>query len=99
MSSLKPVWVLWPSFLVASAATGLFFTLVDPTDLIVFGRSVELGRMAVYTMGFFAFWALGAASSLMTCFLQRTAAEINRCPLPPTQRPPGCPKREEGGCC
>lgn len=99
MSSLKPVWVLWPSFLVASAATGVFFTLFDPADLLVFGREVDMGRMAAYTIGFFAFWALGAASSLMTCFLQRTAAEINRCPLPPTQRPPGCPKREEGGCC
>jgi len=78
MMSLKPVWILWPSFLVASAANGLFFTLFDPADLVVFGRGIELGRMEVYTVGFFAFWALGAASSLLTCFFQRTAAEVNR---------------------
>ena len=27
--------------------------------------------------------------------LQRTAAEVNRCPLVPGARPPGCPKRED----
>ena len=77
MNSLKPVWILWPSFIVASAATGLFFTLFDPADFVVFGRAVDLGRMAVYTIGFFGFWVLGAASSVLTCFFQRTAADIN----------------------
>ncbi len=95
----RAIWILWPSFLMASLATGLFFTLVDPAEMVVFGQPVELGRMAAYTLGFFGFWLLGAASSMMTCFFQRTAAEINRCPLPPQQRPPGCPRREEGGCC
>jgi hypothetical protein len=97
--TFKPIWILWPSFLTAAAATGVFFTLVDPAELVVFGHPVELGRMAAYTVGFFGFWLLGAASSLMTCFLQRSAAEINRCPLPPRERPPGCPRREEGGRC
>lgn len=99
MSSFKSIWIFWPSFLAAGAATGAFFTLVDPADLVVFGRSVELGRMAVYSIGFFAFWLISAASSALTCFFQRTAAEVNRCPFEPAERPPGCPKREEGGCC
>jgi hypothetical protein len=33
--------------------------------------------MAIYSGGFFVFWAFAAASSALTCFLQRTAAEIN----------------------
>jgi hypothetical protein len=100
VNRLQPIWILWPSFLAAGAATGVFFTLVDPADLVVFGRSVDLGRMTVYSIGFFGFWLVGAASSMLTCFFQRTAAEINRCPLEPTDRPPGCPKREDrGGCC
>jgi hypothetical protein len=35
----------------------------------------------------------------MTCYFQRSANEINRCPLPPSNRPEGCPKRDDGGCC
>jgi hypothetical protein len=34
--------------------------------------------MAVYSIGFFAFWLFAAGSSALTCFLQRTASEINR---------------------
>jgi hypothetical protein len=55
--------------------------------------------MTIYSVGFFVFWALGAASSLLTCFLQRSPWEVNRCPLPATDRPEGCPKRGEPGCC
>lgn len=84
----KAIWILWPSFVVGGIANGLLFTVVDPADL-------ELTRFAAYTAGFFALWAVGAASSAFTCFLQRTAEEINRCPLQPVQRPAGCPKRED----
>lgn len=61
--------VLWPSFLMAGGAVGLFFSMVDPADLIVFGRPLEAGRLAVYTMGFLAFWGFGAASSAITWLL------------------------------
>jgi len=79
--------ILWPSFLAGGAAEVLFFTVFDPSDLGV-------GRLAAYSAGFFGFWALAAASSALTCFLQRSAEEVNRCPLAPTERPEGCPKRE-----
>jgi hypothetical protein len=54
-----------------------------------------MSRLAVYSGGFFLFWAFAAASSAFTCFLQRPADEINMCPLPPPQRPEGCPKRDD----
>jgi len=95
MRAQKLIWILWPSFIVAAAATGVFFTLFDPRDLELFGHELGWSRLAVYSVGFFAFWAFGAASSALTCFFQRTSAEINRCPLPPMARPEGCPKREE----
>lgn len=95
----KLIWVFWPSFLVAGIAEILFFTVVDPQELFLFGEVVELSRMATYSIGFFAFWAVCAASSMTTCFFQRTASEINMCPLPARERPEGCPKREEPGCC
>jgi hypothetical protein len=91
--------IFWPSFLIAGLVEILFFTIIDPQELYLFGEQVILSRLATYSIGFFCFWAVCAASSLVTCFFQRTAAEINRCPLPARERPQGCPKREEPGCC
>jgi hypothetical protein len=56
----------------------LFFTVIDPQELYLFGEPVHLSKIATYSVGFFGFWAVCAASSLMTCFLQRSAAEVNK---------------------
>lgn len=85
----KAIWILWPSFIVGGVGTVLLFTLVDPLE------PLEVGRHAGYTLGFFFLWALGAGSSALTCFFQRRADEVNRCPLTPVERPMGCPKRED----
>jgi hypothetical protein len=93
------IWVLWPGFLMAIPAVGITFTLVDPADLHAFGNPLELSRLGAYTMGFLAFWALGCACSALTCLLQRSPLELNRCPLEAGSRPEGCPKRQlPGGC-
>ena len=86
-------WVLWPSFLMACAAELAFFALFDPTDLHLFGMPIEADRMPVYTIGFFAFWAIGAVSSALTVFLAQSPFEVNRCTLQPNERPLDCPKR------
>lgn len=99
MTMQRLIWILWPSFIVGGVAEAAFFTVVDPQELYLFGEPVNFARVTTYSIGFFLFWAIAAASSMFTCFFQRTAAEINRCPLPPVERPPGCPKREEPGCC
>lgn len=88
------MWVLWPAFLVAAAAETLFFTVFDPFDLHFFGATLDLSRQAVYTVGFFAFWALCSASSALTVFLERSPWERNRCTLDAGERPVRCPKRE-----
>jgi len=91
----RVLWVLWPSFLVAAIAELFVFAVFDPLDLHVFGVPVQAGRMPVYTIGFFFFWAVGAAAAALTVFLQRSPVEVNRCPLPADGRPPGCPKRPD----
>jgi hypothetical protein len=70
-------YVLWPSFLVAGIAEILFFTIIDPQDLYFFGQPVHFSPLATYSIGFFAFWAICAASSLATLFFQRSGTEIN----------------------
>jgi hypothetical protein len=89
------IYILWPSFIVGGIGEVLFFTVFDPQELYLFGDPSSLSRLAVYSIGFFLCWAFAAASSAFTCFLQRGADEINRCPLPVAARPEGCPKRED----
>jgi len=91
----RAIWILWPSFIVGGIAEVVFFTLFDPMELRFFGGGAGMSRLALYSIGFLFFWAFAAASSAFTCFLQRTANEINRCPLPPVKRPEGCPKRDD----
>ncbi len=66
------MWVLWPSFIGAGIGVGIIFTLIDPTELIVLGYPLHLSRLAVYTLGFFILWAVCAASSALSSFLQAT---------------------------
>ncbi len=91
--------ILWPSFLVAGVADIVFTSLFDPLELMYRGDHLIEHRLAAYTVGFFIFWLLCIASSMLTCYFQRSADEINRCPLPARKRPEGCPKREDGSDC
>ena len=96
------MWVIWPAFLVAGLAEAVFFTVFDPFDLHFFGAALQWSREAIYTLGFFGFWGLGAASSALTVWLGRSPFELNRCPLDGPERPAGCQKREtvdDGSCC
>ncbi len=70
--------VLWPAFLVGGIAEGLFFTVINPQELYLFGHPVTYSPLATYSIGFFAFWALCAASSALTFLLLRSAEDINR---------------------
>lgn len=73
----KLFYIFWPSFLIAGIAEILFFTIVDPQELYLLGQPVSFSPLATYSIGFFAFWAICAASSYSTCFFQRSAKEIN----------------------
>jgi hypothetical protein len=65
------IFVLWPSFVMAGIGNALFFTVFDPVDFTLFGP-FGLSRLTAYSSGFLILWAIAAASSAFTCFLQRT---------------------------
>ena len=68
--------VLWLSFLLAAAATGLFFSLIDPDELKFCVPFPEVSRLGAYTIGFFLFWLLTAASGVLAvAFTYPPAAE------------------------
>lgn len=63
------IWVLWPAFISAVIAETIFFTLIDPAQLYLFGQRVEWSAMATYSTGFLLFWLVCIGSSLMTYFM------------------------------
>ncbi len=65
----KSMWILWPSFIAAGIGLGIIFTLVDPTELVVFGEHVHASRTTIYSLAFFVLWAIAAMASAMSCFL------------------------------
>lgn len=97
MPAQRFFWIVWPAFLVAALTEMLVFAFVEPEALLWRGEPLGLSRQGVYTLAFFAFWALAAVASSLTTLLALSPFEVNRCPLPKNSRPPGCPKRE-GGC-
>jgi hypothetical protein len=60
--------VLWPSFLTAIVATGIFFSAFNPRDLIPFNLDIDISPLAAYSIGFFLFWILAAISSYGTLY-------------------------------
>lgn len=75
------MWILWPSFIAAGMGVGILFSLIDPSELIVFGHPLHVDMLAAYSLGFFMLWAICAASSALSCFLQVTLGsdgEANR---------------------
>jgi len=90
------MWIVWPAFLMAGVLEMLVFAMVDPQDVQWFGSPLEWSRQAIYTIAFFVFWAITVVSSGLTTLLAMSPFEVNRCPLPETDRPDGCPK--QGSC-
>lgn len=82
----RAIWIMWPSFLIAGLMTMLFFSLVDPAELVVLGIPLADYRMAAYSGGFFVFWAFSASDSWLTLFLQRSAKSLNHPSAPHTHQ-------------
>lgn len=64
--------VAWPAFLLAGVLEMLVFAFVDPGELHWHGQPLEWSRPAVYSLSFFVFWAVTAASSGLTWMLLRS---------------------------
>ena len=69
------IWVMWPAFIAAGIAETLFFTMIDPRQLYLFGELVEWSPTATYSTGFLLFWMICICSSLMTYFMMPQPAK------------------------
>jgi hypothetical protein len=78
MLAQRWMWIAWPAFLVAGLLEVLVFAFVDPQDLHWFGQDLDLSRQAIYTLAFFAFWALAMVSSALSLLLGMSSEDVNR---------------------
>lgn len=69
MLQRRLMWILWPAFLAAGVMEMAVFAMFDPHDMHWFGRATEASRQTVYTLSFFALWAITAGACAMTCWL------------------------------
>ena len=60
--------VLWPSFISAIIATGVFFSAFNPKDLVPYNFDIDVSPIAAYSIGFFIFWIIALASSYGTLY-------------------------------
>jgi hypothetical protein len=77
MLAQRVMWIAWPAFLVAGVLEMLVFGMIDPHDMQWFGQPIEMSRQGIYTLSFFVFWAITAASSALTTLLSMSPSEVN----------------------
>ena len=66
--------ILWPAFVMAGVLEVLVFALVDPAELHGLGGSAAAwSRQTIYSLAFFAFWAVIAAASAVSLWLASQA--------------------------
>ena len=61
--------ILWPSFLVAGAFTGLLFAFVDPWVLMDELGVDSTSRLAGYTVAFLYFWLAGSVAAFFSLYI------------------------------
>ena len=66
--SQQMISILWPSFITAILASGVFFSAFDPGDLLPFDLDIDVSPLAAYSIGFFLFWIISAISSAGTLY-------------------------------
>ena len=66
--SHQAISLLWPSFITAIIASGVFFAAFNPRDLIPFNLDIDINPLAAYSIGFLLFWLLAFVSSFGTLY-------------------------------
>jgi hypothetical protein len=66
--SQQAIAVLWPSFITAIIASGIFFSAFNPRDLIPYNLDIDISPLGAYSIGFLLFWVLAILSSVGTLY-------------------------------
>ena len=84
---MRMLFIVWPAFMAACAMELLVFAFVDPMELQFAGHDLGWSRQSVYTVSFFAFWAVSMGACALTTLLALGRAEVNEAPFAPEAAP------------
>jgi hypothetical protein len=73
----KRIAVLWPSFIMASVATLLYFLVIEPLVLPTAAGIEAIDHPRLCGTVFVLSWLVTASSSYLTCFFQKSCDEVN----------------------
>lgn len=74
----KFAYIYGPSIVMAVVAEIVFFAVINPKDLYLFGESVHWSPVAVYSVGFLLFWALTASTVALSLFMQQAPEDVDK---------------------
>jgi hypothetical protein len=66
--------ILWLTFLITIPATGIFFSIFHPRELLTCTALPLISNLAAYTIGFFSIWFLTAISGLLVTYFLSTGS-------------------------
>ena len=84
---MRMLFIVWPAFMAACAMELLVFAFVDPMELQFAGHDLGWSRQSVYTVSFFAVWAVSMGACALTTLLALGRAEVNEAPFAPEAAP------------
>lgn len=88
MWSKRWMWIAWPAFLAAGVLEMLVFAAFDPQDMQWLGQEgVQLSRTGIYTLAFFAFWAVLLAAGHLMLLLAAPVQTAEQPAQPPGHAP------------
>lgn len=68
---------LWPAFLLACLLEVLVFAFVDPSHLHWLSNDITLSAQTVYSLSFFAFWAVSIVGCSFSILLAQNSETLN----------------------
>lgn len=71
-------YIYGPSIVMAVVAEIVFFAVINPKDLYLFGELVHWSPVAVYSVGFLLFWALTASTVALSLFMQQSPEDVDK---------------------
>ncbi|KUM05244.1 hypothetical protein KIF53_12735 [Chromobacterium subtsugae] len=79
----KGILLFWPSFIIAVAATAVFYSIFDPAELTLHGNALFADKLTAYSVFLLASWLFGAANTAIVLLLEKSARDINGFVAPP----------------
>ncbi|UTH73913.1 hypothetical protein [Chromobacterium sp. IIBBL 290-4] len=79
----KSILLFWPSFIIAVLATTVFYSIFDPEELTLHGKTLFADKLTAYSVFLLISWLFGALNTAIVLLLEKSSRELNGFEAPP----------------